>query len=416
VLFRPVIRTLRIFFHVGLYVGLQAIPALAGDWSVKSSQSETFEANDNYFLLRAPKGITYAPLSTASVDVLARTPTTRYDLHGDIGYYHYFGAGAADAALTNVKQKGASFYVEHAGNAIGDKVSLTAWSQQQDLATAQLNDIGAVTAGGGEISTSGVAGNLHRQLNAIDSLSLSATSTKVDFASSSAVPSVNLTTGAVWNRRVDPSTDLIASTELNWTVQDNQARLDTKLWKAVTGAQLRPTSRLSLTGSVGIGVVTSGQDGPAGIVALPPSPLPTPGSLAAFAGSGTSIGLLADVQAIYRLRKTTDLSLSASRSIAPDVLGALSQRTSYAVGLTHAVNSVSNLSFGGALTRLPASGGQLGSGTSNFWTANVSYSRLLSREWRTQLTYSYRRRDDEAGSVSSNAVALVLARDLTLLP
>jgi hypothetical protein len=406
VLFRSVFQTIQVLF----YLGLQAPAALASDLTIKSNQSETLEANDNYFLRPVPKGNTYVPVITASVDASGRNPTTRYDLHGDLSYTKYFGPGAADASLPNVKEDGVSFFLEHVGDPIGDKVNVTGWSRRQDVATAQLNDLGVVTASG-EFSTTGIAGGLYRQVSAIDSLTLSVTSTKTDFTSSSGVPFVNLTTGAYWKRRIGPSTDLTASAEFNWTIQDNQAQQDTKFWKGLTGVRMQPTSRLSLSGSAGVGVVSSSQAGLAGIAAPP-----VPGSTPTFGASGLSIGVLAEAQAVYKLKKTTQLSLSASRSIAPDVLGALSQRTSYGIGLTQAINAASNLSFGGALTQTPPSSGQSGSSPSNFWTANVTYSRRLAPEWGAQLTYNYRRNEIEGSRIISNALVLVLARDMTIRP
>jgi hypothetical protein len=112
----------------------------------------------------------------------------------------------------------------------------------------------------------------------------------------------------------------------------------------------------------------------------------------------------------------TELSVSASQSITPGVLGELSQRTSFGFGLAHSINSISSLSFNGQMTRFNAGGGQAGSDASDFWSASASYSRRLTREWRTQITYSYRQRDSDASSLSSNSVVMVLARDMTLLP
>jgi hypothetical protein len=403
VLFQSAFRTLRIV----VCVGLQAAPALAVDLSVKSSLNESFEVNDNYFLVSTPKGTTYSPLTSVFLDVLARTPTTRYELNGDLGYTRYLGPGAEDTSLTTVKQDDLNFNFEHTGHA-GDKVGLSAWWRQQDLATAQLNDIGVVAARG-EMNSHGIVGNVYRQLNAIDSLAFFATGTSVNFTSSTAVPYVNLTTGVTGKHGLNPSTEMFVSADLNWTVQQDQAGLDTKLWRALTGVKVQPTPRLSLFGSVGVGVVTTGQDGLAGIVGVPLSS--APGAIATHLG--TSVGLLAEAQVAYKLRSTTELSWTAARSITPDVLGNLSQRTSYGIGLTHVINSVSSLSFAGSRTGVAASGEF---GASTFWTANVSYARRLTKEWRTQLTYNYRRRDDDRGSASSNALVLVLARDMTLLP
>jgi hypothetical protein len=390
-------------------VCLETSLACASDLTIKSSLSESIEANDNYFLIPEPKGITYAPLNAISLDVLGRTPTTRYDAHGDISFYHYMGPGAADTATPTVKQDSVSVNLEHDINPAGDKFSVTASSRQQDVATAQLNDLGVVTASG-EVMTSAIGGSWTRQLTRTDTLAFSATSTKTDFTSSTLAPYVNLATEAVWTRHIGPTTDLIASTEFDWTIQETQARQDTKFWRADTEAQIRPTSRLKLTGSIGVGVVSVRDDGEVGA----PGPAPPPGLVSLVAGAGTAAGLLTDAQADYKVTKTTELTLLASRSIVPDVLGQLSARKSYQVVMTQIFNSASNLSLVGGLTEVTAS--QAGLGASNYWTTSATYTRQLAREWSTQVSYNYRRSETTGSSVSSNALLVKLTRDMTLKP
>jgi len=395
-----------------LCVGLAAPAALASDVTIKSSASETFEGNDNYFLIPAPKGITYVPVSAFTLDLLARTPTTRYDLHGDISYTHYLGPGAADAAAPTVKQDGVSVNIDHDINAAGDKFNVTASSRQQDVATALLSDLGVATAGG-QAMTSAIGGSWSRRLSQIDTLVFSATSTKTDFTSSSAVPYVNLTTGAVWTRHLSPTADLIGSTEFDQTIQDSQARQDTKFWKAEMEAQVRPTSRLNLDGSIGVGVVTVTDDGVP--VVAPAPPPPGPGFIPALATSGSSAGLLADFKVVYKLTRTTDMSLLVSRSIDPDVLGQLSARKNYQIGWAQTINSVSSLSLLAGLTEVTAA--QSGTGASSYLTGNITYTRQLTREWHTLLSYNYRRSEGAGiSAASSNSLMVTLTRDMTIKP
>jgi hypothetical protein len=393
---------LRVLIGIDL---LQAAPALAIDLSVKSSLSETLEANNNYFLLPQPKGATYNSLSAINLDVAARTPTSRYTFNGDFSYSSYLGPGAEEAPIRSVTQNGFNVGVEHAGKVTGDKLNLSGSWRRQDVASAQLSDVGAATAGG-EVSTYGISGNVNRQLSSTDSLALSAAGSSASFTSSSAAPFVNLTTGATWSHRIDPTKDLTVAADLNWTIRDGEAQSDTKFWKVTTGMQMRPTSRLSLSGSFGVGLVhTQGVPSTA-----PQDPFAT------FDSVGTAVARLWDVQAAYKLWSVTGLSMSASQSITPGTLGSLSQRTTFGIGLSHSINSISSLSFNGQLTRFNAGGEQVGSNAADFWSATASYSRSLTREWRTQLIYSYRLRNSGANSVSSNSLVMVLARDMILLP
>jgi hypothetical protein len=390
-----------------LLIGVQTISVHAIDLSLKSTLSQSLEVNDNYFLIPAPIGTIYTPLSSIVLDAAARTATTRYALNADISYSQYLGPGAEDASLRHVVQNGLSAGFEHAGKVSGDKLGMSAWWRHQDIASAQLNDIGVVTARGA-INTHGISGTINRQLNSTDSLGLSVTGTSVSFESASTAPFANLTTAATWKRRVNRIADVNVSAELNWTVRDDKSKSETKLWKATTGLQVRPTPRLTLNGSVGAGVVTNKNTEFAN--SMTTDPLAT-----VFIGSGPIVGLLADAQASYKLWNTTELSLYSSRSITPGILGVLSQRTTYGAGMTHSISSFSSLSINGQLTRFNLGGGSPGDGF-DMWTANATYMLRLSREWRTQFTYYYRQRDTASNSVRSNAIIMVLARDVTVLP
>ena len=94
----------------------------------------------------------------------------------------------------------------------------------------------------------------------------------------------------------------------------------------------------------------------------------------------------------------------------PGVLGDLSLRTSYSLGVNHTVNATSSVNVNAGLTKTGGSGT-----TSDFWTAGASYERRLTREWRTNLSYNYRKRISDSPTVTSNSVVFVLARDVTLL-
>jgi hypothetical protein len=45
----------------------------------------------------------------------------------------------------------------------------------------------------------------------------------------------------------------------------------------------------------------------------------------------------------------------------------------------------------------------------------VNYSYRLAREWRSNLSYTYRERNDSSGIARSSTVLFSLARDFTLL-
>jgi hypothetical protein len=307
--------------------------------------------------------------------------------------------------LHEVTQNGLNFGFEQSGKA-GDKLGLSTSWRRQDLATAQLADIGTVTARG-EINTYAVSGNVARQLSPSDELALSAIGTSVSFNSSNVAPYSNLTTSAVWKRQLGPSTNISTSAEFNWTVREDQTHSDTKFWRFMTGVQTRPTSRLTLNGAVGVGVVNASEGAFSVGGAIPQLPLDQ---------TGASASMLADLQAAYKLGRTTQLSVNTSRGITPGVLGDLSQRTSFGMGLTQDINALSSVSVSAQFIQFTAPGGQGGSQAADFWTADVTYLRRITREWRSQLSYTYRQRNDGLHAVNSNAFVLRVARDMTLVP
>ena len=68
-------------------------PALAWDWSLYSTLSETVELNNNQFMNTAPTGGTLGSYTTLSANAVGLTSTSRLTLDGDIGYQKYWGPG-----------------------------------------------------------------------------------------------------------------------------------------------------------------------------------------------------------------------------------------------------------------------------------------------------------------------------------
>lgn len=379
-----------------------ASPSLAADWFAKTSFSQTVEANDNFFLSTNPKGNTYASTSAVFVETAARFPTSQYIFNGDFAYIRYLGPGAADASLTRLTQNGVSLNAEYAGHRPGDKLNFTASWRQQDIATAQLNDIGVVTAQG-ELSTITFGSSVNKQLSAVDSLSFNVLGSSV----TGTQPFRTLNTGSTWTRALSPIADGYALGDFSWTMREDATNSETKFTRVLTGLRLRPSTRLRIYTSGGVGIVSG------------TSATATPGIFGApVAGSGTVqpgnggavVDWLADILMAYKLLNSTEMTVSAGRAITPGVLGDLSLRTSYSLGVNHTVNATSSVNVNAGLTKTGGSGT-----TSDFWTAGASYERRLTREWRTNLSYNYRKRISDSPTVTSNSVVFVLARDVTLL-
>src|ERR1700741_4291044 len=59
--------------------GALASSASAVDFRVRTELGQTLEINDNRNLTNPSRGFTYAPVSSLLLDVLARTPTMRFE-------------------------------------------------------------------------------------------------------------------------------------------------------------------------------------------------------------------------------------------------------------------------------------------------------------------------------------------------
>ena len=74
-------------------LGLAPGPALAWDWSLSSTLSQTFELNDNQFMRNMLAGGTLGSYTTVTANAVALTPTSRLTVDSDVGYRKYWGPG-----------------------------------------------------------------------------------------------------------------------------------------------------------------------------------------------------------------------------------------------------------------------------------------------------------------------------------
>jgi hypothetical protein len=183
----------------------------------------------------------------------------------------------------------------------------------------------------------------------------------------------------------------------------------------MTGLQSQLSQLLTVHGNVGLVFVNAYQNGNAQSP-IPPIP-PSPPGVAPFQPQvGASHGWVGDVGLTYRLLKDTSVSLTASQAIIPLFNGQLQQSSSIGMSLGYEINQFSNLSFVTQYSQSSAPG-QIGqtstsSMTSDFFSASVNYTYRLTREWRTNVSYTF---NDSVGVAKSNTILFGLSRDFTLL-
>src|SRR6185437_16158735 len=74
--------------------------ALAFDWSLQSTQTQSMELNDNQFLRSMLAGGTLGSYTTLTANAEARTPISRFNFDSDVSYKKYWGPGTQGVPLT----------------------------------------------------------------------------------------------------------------------------------------------------------------------------------------------------------------------------------------------------------------------------------------------------------------------------
>jgi hypothetical protein len=401
---------------ISLCLSGAAFSALAADVSIKGTASETLTGSDNLFLSQSPSGPAGETVSALRMDVLAQTPTTQFLLDGNYSYYKYFGPGATDTTLTSGTPANATFSVDHTTELTKYHFSAN-WSR---VDTAQvLLAQGGFFSGRGSATNYSVTGGATHDLSRLDTIGWTATWRTISFTDPTQVPFVDFTTGLNWSRIVTQQTTWLTAVNFDWFSQDNPQNSQRLFWTATTGFQSNLAPRLSVSAHVGVNFVNSYQNGALSPVVLPPVPL-VPGVAPFTPQVGAGHGWLADASLNYDLLKTTRLTLTAAHNTTPLLTGQLQTADTVGLGIVHTINHLSSLNFSTQFAQttsgqLLQSGTSAASGASEFLSASVGYNYELSREWRTNLSYSYLQRNDITGTVHANVVMFGLSRDFNVL-
>ncbi len=388
--------------------------ALAAEVSIKGSINETGEASNNYFLVTKPSGTTAKSTSAATLDILAQTPTTSYLLDSHYSYYKYFGPGAADTNPVWGTPASSTFTVNHVTEL--DNFNFAASWNRSDAAVTQLTQSGIVSTHG-SINNYNVNGGVVHDLGRNDVLSWSAAASTVSFTDPNQIPYKDVTSTILWAHTFSPTTSFTNSVNFDWFSQDNAADSQRLMWRFMSGVQSQLTQRLSVHGDIGIVFANAYENGNAAalpVVLVPASPdFPVPSTpFQQLVGAGH--GWIGDIGLSYRLLKDTNVSFTASQAIIPLFTGQLQQSSSLSMSVSYDINQFSSLTFNTQYSQssLPSQIGQTSATASDFFTAGLNYSYRLSREWRSNLSYTYR---ENVGQANSSSVLVSLTRDFTLM-
>lgn len=396
--------------------GIAPTAAHALDWSLRTSQIETIEVNDNQFL-RASPAASVGSYSTITANAEARTPASKFNFDANGSYKKYWGPGVdgSPSEFMNYNLRGR--YEVSKKNPFDRDFIEANWAQSS-TALALLNDLGVISNVRGFFDRITATGGIDRSLSARDSLSLLATSTHSYYEPSSGGTSFTDTLArGTWRHRLSPITALNVSSEFELLNYNNASNTQIQIYRNQIGVDATLSPVLSFRGNIGAAYLAT--DGAVSTVALPTA---TGGS------SSSDLDWIGDAVLTYRMLKNTTLTLIASQSIGPSIVGSLFKRDMISASLSHTINSRSTISFSASGNRA------ISTTTTDYASASATYAYSFTRDWSAQLTYRYQHRFASTGGTStidpitgtptvggtgpasSNSILLAVTHNYTVLP
>jgi hypothetical protein len=406
---------------IALSVCFGVVPsaAYAFDWSIQTTQSESVELNDNQFLRTPPAG-SLGSYSTLTANAEARTSDSKLDLNGDGNYNKYWGPGV-DGLPSETLSYGFKAHYELDGKNNFDREFIESSWRQTSTALALLNDLGIASPVTGFLDTLTASGGIDRSVSALDNLSLFATSTRTSFEpSSGGTPFTDTLARGSWRHSYSSVTAFSASSEFEQLNFDNATNTSVQIFRNQLGIDATLSPLLSFRGNAGAAyLITEGGVNPlAG----------TGGNGLASSASSALLDWIGDATLTYKLLKTTTLTLNASQTVAPSIVGSLFKTDIIAAGLSHTINDRSTISFSANGTR------SISTTTTDFASTSATYGYNLTQAWNAQLTYRYQHRFASSGggttidpitgtptvsgtgAANSNSILVVVSHSYTVLP
>jgi len=364
-------------------LGLSPATAFAWDWSLRTSESQTVELNSNQFLRSSPAG-SVGSYSTITGTAEALTPTSRLILNGD-GSYRKYGGPGADGVPESLSYGATAHYEQFGKNRFDREYVEAAW-RQQSTALALLNEFGVVSPTSGFIDRFTASGGIDRALNARDSVNLFATSTRTYYEPSSGGTAFTDTLArGSWRHGVSATTGVSLSSEAELLAYDNAFGTQVGIYRNQVGIDSALSSLLSFRGNIGAAYLAT--DRGASTSALGGATSNTP-------ISSTTLDWIGDAILTYKFMKTATLSVVASQSVGPSIVGSLFKRDSISASVNYIINSRENLTFSASGNR------QIAGTTTDFASVSATYGYNPIRDVSLQFTYRYQRRFASTGTTT----------------
>ncbi len=301
-----------------------------------------------------------------------------------------------------------------------DREYVEASWRQQSTSLAILNDLGVFVNTGGFLDRLTATGGIDRAVTSLDTVSLLATSTQTSYEpSSGGTPFTDTLARGTWRHALNSITAINASSEAELLNYGNASNTQVQIYRNQLGVDATLSPLLSFRANAGP-VYLLTQNGV---------------SNSAFGGitsttpiSSALLDWVGDATLTYRMLKNTTLTLFATQSVGPSIVGSLFKRDSITASLSHSINANSTISFSASGTRT------ISTTTTDYAIASTTYSYNLAREWMAQFTYRYTHRFASTGGTStidpitgtptvsgtgpanSHSVMVVVSHNWTVLP
>lgn len=366
----------RIACAVAVSFGVVPTAVLAWDWSISTTESETVELNSNQYLRTSPAG-SVGSYSTLTAKAVGLTPTSKLTFDGDGTFRKYWGPGAAGTA-TEFLNYGFHARYDTFGKNKFDKEFIDASWRQQSTSLALLNDLGVVVPVGGFLDRLTVTGGFDRALTARDTINVFASSTRTSYEpSTGGTPFTDTVARGSWRHAFSSTTGASLSSEAELLDYDNAFGTRATIYRNQAGLDTSLSSLISFRGNFGTAYVVTERGA---------STSPIGGGLAARPVNSAALDWIGDAVLTYQFMKTATLSVVASQSVAPSVVGSLVKRDTISASVNYIVNSRENVSFTASGNR------QIAQSTTDYASFSATYAYNPIRDLSLQFTYRYQHR------------------------
>lgn len=366
----------RIACAVAVTFGLVPTTVFAWDWSIRTTESETVELNSNQYLRTSPAG-SVGSYSTLSAKAEGLTPTSKLTFDGDGTFRKYWGPGAAGTASEFLNYGFHARYDTFGKNKF-DKEFVEATWRQQSTSLALLNDLGVVVPVGGFLDLLTVSGGFDRELTARDTINVFASSTRTSYEpSTGGTPFTDTVARGSWRHAFSSTTGASLSSEAELLDYDNAFGTQATIYRNQAGIDTSFSALMSFRGNIGTAYVVTERGA---------STSPLGGGVAARPVNSTAIDWIGDAVFTYKFTKTATLSVVASQSVGPSIVGSLVKRDSISASVNYIVNSRENVSFTASGNR------QIATSTTDYASFSATYAYTPIRDLSLQFTYRYQHR------------------------